>query len=79
MRLGFPRKRATSGFYSERNARVAIGSGRMAEIERASVAAQAGAQSFAGPDPRCGLGVACARAVSWAELAFAGFGPTEAD
>ena len=69
MRLGFPRKRATSGFYSERNARVAVGSGRTAEIERASVPAQAGARSFAGPGPRCGLGAACARE----EMGRAGF------
>ena len=73
MRLGFPREHVAAGFYSERNARVAVGSGRMAEIERASVVAQAGARSFAGPGPRCGLGVACARAKRWAEQAFAGF------
>ena len=45
MRLGFPRERAALGFYSERNARVAVESGRTAEIERASVVAQAGARA----------------------------------
>ena len=45
MRLGFPRERAALGFYSERNARVVVGSRRTAEIERASVVAQAGARA----------------------------------
>ena len=60
--LGFSSEARCVEFYSKRNARVTVGSGRTAEIERASVTAQAGARSFAGLGPHCGLGAACAHA-----------------
>ena len=50
------------GVLSEQNACSAVGFRRTAEIERASVTAQAGARSFAGLGPHCGLGAACAHA-----------------
>jgi len=68
MRLGFPRERAALGFYSERNARVAVESGRTAEIERASVVAQAGARAH-GALPAQAHVAACARE----EVGRAGF------
>ena len=81
MTLGFCPGRAASAFLFERNGRATVECDPTAVLDRADrgPGGRAHRCDIAGPGPSCGLGAACARAVSWAELAFAGFGPTEAD